>query len=696
MKNTMQQALDDAAQRVQMLVRPHSVCLIGASKKSNTASHRILKHLLDSDIEVTPVHPREAEILGRKTYPSVAKIPHVVDQAIIIVPRPAADEVVGECIAKGVKSIVMISAGYAEVSEEGRIAQNAIQEQCRRHGVTLLGPNCYGYLNNVDGVYGTGAAILERGPLPKGRIGISAQSGGMGLAVVPWVLDRYGSGMSYLVNAGNQADIDLADVISFLSTDPSTQTIVLLVEGAQGGRKLVSAVEKARSNGKPMAYLKVGKTSFGQRAALAHTGALAGADTVFAGLMQAAGAVRFSGIEEVGFAGHLLDRIGSRRIGPRIGIISVSGGVVAQVVDVFGEHPRLKLAELGESCTQTLRTRLKSVSSIANPVDLTIQAIADPQTFADAAEAVVDDPGVDTVIVVITLNDNYDTVIEAVAALAARSSKPVILLWLGTQFEGRGIDLLRVDAPALPWVQSERVLANVLAAFVDAQPETPTSPVPDLGTAGPGGAAIADELEIGRWLAGEGFSIPRGVLVKSIADVPSLIEDAGLRFPVVAKGLVDGITHKNAAGLLWLGLNSQEQLLAAAEQFFDRDQKGKLLIQEMIAFDREFLVGMKRDPAFGPVILFGAGGVEVERLGDIRYGLGPLGEASARSLIQSTKIGDKLDTAQVDALSTFLARISNALASSRFDEIDLNPIVLGRDGQVYILDGLGIEAGAAS
>ena len=680
-----QSELSADAARVRTLLHPKTICVIGASEKPNTGALRIFKHLCDSAVQVFPVNPRSAEILGRKCYPSIAAIPESIDQAFIILGRPLADSVVDDCVAKGVASIVLISGGYAEVSEEGAQAQEAIRRKCNASNVAVLGPNCYGYVNAIANISGSGAAILTKGPLKRGNIGICSQSGGMGIAIFPWALENYGSGVSYAVNVGNQCDIELADVVAFMAEDEHTSTILLHAEGVSNGRRLAHAVAYAESKGKALVYLKVGYSQLGQEAALAHTGALGGADRIFEGLMRSHSAVRCVGCDETAFAAHLADRLHGRKLGSRIALISPSGGAVAQTVDVFGRKQHLQLAKLTSTTTDYLRSRLSAVSHVTNPIDLTLQAIADPTTFGDCASALLKDPGVDSVVVIITMNRSWEPVVDDLIALSESAEKPVLLLWIGAEIQGHSKEKLQ-NASRLPWTQSELVLADVLDSNASLSCSDFCKKVIQEKP-----SVVHDEAELGEHLREAGFSLPRGVIVERGTDAVDRLNEAGLQFPIIAKGLVQGITHKKKSGVLWMGLQSAEDITSTGTAFFDAYPDARLLLQETVVFNREWMIGYKRDSAFEGVLLFGAGGVDVESLDDIAYAMTPLDFEQAQTLVCATRAGRNAPAQELKLLAASLAKLSTWLEATDYDEVDFNPVVVDRDGCVRILDALGIQ-----
>lgn len=681
------------SRRLEALLRPRAVCVVGASAVPDSPQYRFFRHLLDSRVEVFPVTRRYAEIDGVKTYASIADLPKRIDQAILLIPSQHVEAAVRDAIGRGASSVVVVSGGFAEGSEAGRAAQGRLARICDEAGVALLGPNCYGYVNNVDDIRASGAAWLDAGRFPVGGIGVASQSGGLGIAIMPWLIRQLGGGFSHIVNVGNQAHIDLADTLDFLADDPSTNTIVLMLEGVPDGRKLLQTVTKARTARKPVLFIKIGQSAAGQQAALAHTGALAGEDKVFAALMRHAGALRFSALEEIGFAAHLLERARGRRFGSRLALITVSGGVVAQAVDLLGQNERLSLAKLAQTTTDRLKQRLPAVSAIGNPVDLTIAALTDLGMFTDAAKIVLDDENMDILVVTITIAGDYDEVLRALDLVAAESRKPVILLWLGSALRGEREEILRGSGAHLPWTNSERTLMSVLNAIAEPIVDTTKKEKQSPDTAATS-SRLADEIEICNWMRTLGYAVPQTLQLSGDlnGNVQELLAAAKLDFPLVVKGIVEGVAHKAKSGLLWLGIADARELMETSSTFFAlHPAPSRLLLQETVAIQHELMIGYKEDPTFGSIILFGAGGVDVESRPDIAYELAPMSAEKATALIHATEIGRELADAAVEKLANVIVSLSTALPQGGYREVDLNPTVLTPDGGIVFIDGLGVR-----
>ncbi len=599
------------------------------------------------------------------TYGRISDLPRQIDQAILLVPSQHVEAATLEAIACGATSVVVVSGGFAEGSAEGREAQGRLARICESAGVSLLGPNCYGYVNNVDDIRASGAAWLDAGRFPTGGIGVASQSGGLGIAIMPWLIRELGGGFSHIVNVGNQAHIDLADTVEFLAGDPSTRVIVLMLEGTPDGRKLLQAVTHARSAGKPVLFIKIGQSTAGQMAALAHTGALAGEDRVFAALLRSVGGTRFAALEDIGFASHLLERCIGRRFGGRLALITVSGGIVAQAVDLLGQNENLSLAKLAESTSQRLRVRLPAISAVGNPIDLTIAALTDLGMFHDASTIVLDDDGVDVLVVVITIAGTYDEVLRALDVIAEQSTKPVILLWLGSALRGEREDILRRPGVHLAWTKSERTLMSVLNAIAEPRGRAKKIVAEQSRSDHKAIASqLADEIEICNWMRALGFNVPKAVEVAdgSRENVSDLMAAPGLQFPIVAKGIVPGVAHKAKSGLLWLNIADAHELAQVCELFFSQySAPSKLLLQEDVDIGSELMIGYKEDPAFGPIVLFGTGGVDVENNPDISYELAPMSAESAELLIRATRIGNTLDGASVKRLTRVIETLSTEL-----------------------------------
>ncbi|HMV32612.1 MAG TPA: acetate--CoA ligase family protein, partial [Gemmatimonadales bacterium] len=603
------------------ILAPRTIAVIGASRAPNTIGHQILANLVTYGFTGTvyPVHPHAPAVHAMKAWPSVSALPEVVDMAVVCVPKGAVPGVAEECGRRGVRALVVISAGFREVGGAGVAREQELVAICQRHGMRLVGPNCMGVLN-ADPAVSMNATFAPSMP-PFGHAGFVSQSGAMGLSVLDYA-QEYGIGIAQFVSMGNKPDVSGNDLLLHWEHDPAIGVILMYVENFGNPRRFLEIARRVTRT-KPIIVVKSGRSRTGARAASSHTGALAASDTAIDALLSQAGVLRAESVEELfdlamAFGGQPLPR--SRRVA----VVTNSGGPGIIAADAL-EARGMTVAELDPVTVTRLRPLFPEEASLRNPLDMI--ASATPPGYRSALDALLSDPGVDGVmsIFVPPLGVRQEDVAEAiVAAKAGHPDKPVLAVLMGRQGLPQGkAELHAVRIPAYIFPESA---ARALSAMCRHREWTERPvPVPEVlpveraradrvvALARARGATRLDELEALELLAAYGIPTAGALLARSADQAVRAATQLG--FPVVLKIVAPAIIHKSDVGGVQVGIASVDEAYAA----WDRIMAGAraahpdaaitgVLVQAMVQGGRELIVGMSRDPSVGALLMFGLGG----------------------------------------------------------------------------------------
>jgi acetate---CoA ligase (ADP-forming) len=681
-----------AATSIRPFFEPRSIAVVGANREPGRIGSEILRNLRTSGFtgRLVPVHPSASSIGGLTAYPSVGAIPGEIDLAVIVVPAAQVNQVVDECVTKGVKALVVISAGFGEVGEEGLALQTALVDKIRAAGVRLMGPNCMGIIN-TDPAYRVNATFSPVYP-PEGRVAFSTQSGALGLAILDYAT-RLNIGISSFASIGNKADVSGNDLLQYWAEDPRTDVILLYVESFGNPRKFAEIARRVGRT-KPIVAVKAGHSDAGARAASSHTGARASREVLVETMLRESGVIRTRTLEELFDVASVLAHQPLPG-GRRVAIVTNAGGPAILAADAC-EANGLQVPVLSEATQSALRALLPPAASVTNPVDMI--ASATPAQYRKALEVVAADPGVDSLIAIFIppLVTEPGAVASAIRHAAARMSKPVLASFLGTQ--GLRPQLAPVPSFAFPEA------AAIALAHVTRYGEWLRQPTNSVALLEPVladrvRAIVEPALADGQgWLAPEqcetlldaaGIPVVRSRRAATPDAAVAAAKAAG--FPVVLKAAGKDILHKSDVGGVRLGLASEQAVRDAFVALTSRlgDRLDGVLVQPMVSGAIEMVVGGVNDPAFGPVVMCGMGGVLVDVLDDTAFALCPLGEPGARALIDRVKGrvrlrgfrgGVAVDEAAFRAL---LVRASQLLhACPEIQELDLNPVMALPTGAV--------------
>jgi acetyl coenzyme A synthetase (ADP forming)-like protein len=689
---------------LKLFFNPRAVAVVGASRHRHTIGGEIFHNLLSYGFSgpVYPVNPSAEVIQCVIAYPSVEAIPGPVDLAVIVVPAAHVIQVAEECGRKGVRALVVISAGFGETGEEGRERQAELLRVCRATGMRLIGPNCMGILNTDPEVrlHATFAPLLP----PTGRVGFSSQSGALGLAIIDYAKEL-GLGISTFVSIGNKTDISGNDLLRYWEEDPHTEMILLYLESFGNPRKF-SQIARRIGKIKPIAAVKSGRSTAGARATSSHTGALlAASDVTVDALFRQAGVIRTDTLEELFDVATLLVNQPPPK-GRRVGIITNAGGPAILCADAC-EAEGLEVPVLSEAARAGLHALLPHEASVTNPVDMIASASADH--YREAIHVVAADPNVDALIVIFTpplvtrSEDVAQAIVESVRSI--NRSKPVLTVFMSARGEPEELKSSDVRIPSYAFPEAA-AMALARAAHYGEWRARPQSAPPEFADLRRDEAAaiVAKALARGDgWLTPEEtaelFSCYRLPLVEQ-RTVSSAEEAARaaeeMESEVALKAIAPGLLHKTEMGAVALNLRGAEQVREAALEMAARlAEHGYLpsgfLLQRMIPKGVEMIVGIVHDPQFGPVVACGAGGVMVELLRDVSVRLTPLTREDAGEMLRSLKTyplltgfrgGPVYDT---NALEDGLLRVSAMVEDlPQIAELDCNPFVVLERGAVIL------------
>lgn len=691
---------------LESLFNPATIAVIGATPKSGSVGRAVMENLFEFGGRVFAVNPKYTDVLKQPCHARIADVPAPVDLAVIVTPAPAVPALVEECARAGVKSAIVISAGFKEAGPAGAELECRVLETARAAGLRIIGPNCLGLMAPHVKLNATFANTLAR----PGKVAFISQSGALGTAVLDWSI-RENVGFSAFVSVGSMLDVDWADLIDYLGDDPHTESILMYVETIGDARRFISAA-RAVTFHKPVIVVKVGRTAAAAQAAASHTGSMTGHDAVLDAAFRRAGVLRVDTIEELFDMAEVLGKQPRPR-GPRLAIVSNAGGPAALAVDrlVLGGG---QMAFLHENTIAELNHILPEHWSHANPVD--ILGDADDRRYARAVEAVIKDPAADGVLVILTPQAMTDALGTArrLQALAAGAGKPILASWMGGTAveEGErvlndaGIPTFRYpDRAAQAFNYLWRYAANVAALY-----ETPTLQVEDWRE-GPGRGQADEIIAAARRNQRLILTEHESKQILSAYGIPvvptrvALTEDAAvavageLGYPVAVKLHSETITHKAAVGGVRLDLRDAADVRAAwrgirravAEKAGEHHFLGVSVERMARADGFELIVGSSVDSQCGPILLFGTGGRLVEALQDRALGLPPLNSTLARRLMEQTRIFHALVDAdgrpRVDlaAVEQTLVRFSHLVAQQRWiREIEINPLLATADGVVAL------------
>ncbi len=681
---------------IQALLHPKSIAVIGASADFNKINGRTLKALVDKKFAgaMYPVNPKYDNLLDLPCYPTIEAIPGPVDLAVVAVPAKQVPETLRELGRKGTKAAVVFSSGFSEVGGEGVGLEAELRKAIKDSGVRILGPNCLGLVNVAENVMAT-FSQFSLGPTPNGPAAFVTQSGALGTATAGTARKR-GLNFGYFVNTGNEVDIQFVDVMGAIVAEDNITVGAGYIEGLKNGTALLRVAEEALRRAKPLVITKVGRFNAGARAIASHTGSLAGEDAVFDGVIKPYGVIRARSDEQI------LDFVDiftqcSLPTGKGIGFLTRSGGAGALMAD-RAEELGLTVAKLTAETTASLRSTIPAFGSPNNPVDITAQGVVNPSLMRDSLKILLSDPGVDIAIVWLSFTDKFaEITVQGFIEAKAQTSKPFIVCWMGMPdvavplMRAAGIPYLRSAEPAVDAAAAIIRYAEVRRNWMADESARKATVLPKLAL--PAQTGAVSSMEGQALLAQCGVATAKAALATSADEAVRAAETLG--YPVVLKIESPDILHKTEAKGVALNLadapavrSAHATLLANAKAYDPKARITGVLVQAMAQGDIELVIGLKRDPAFGPVVMVGLGGVLIEVFRDVVFRVAPVTEAEALRMLDELKSRIVLDGVRgkppVDrkAVAKMISAVSlfGAAAGPRLAELDLNPVLAGAHG----------------
>ncbi|MBI3286559.1 MAG: acetate--CoA ligase family protein, partial [Chloroflexi bacterium] len=680
---------------------PRSVAVIGASRDPGKVGHAIFRNILEHFQGVVyPVNPRARAIRGVRSYRSVLEIPDPIDLAVVIVPAASVPAVLEECGQKGVRGSVVVSAGFREIGAEGQAREEQVKAAVARWGYSLIGPNCLGVLN-TDPAVRLNATFARSMPRP-GNIAFLSQSGALTTAVLDYAQGK-GIGFSKLVSLGNKADVTELELLAALRDDARTDVILLYLEDLVDGHRFIELCREITGEiprRKPVLAVKAGRTPAGARAVSSHTGSLAGSDEVYDAIFQQAGVLRVDSVEElfhyaVAFASQPLPA------GRRVAIITNAGGPGIMATDACVRQG-LELASFTAETRRTLCDSLPPEAAIDNPVDVIGDAQHD--RYQTALSSVLSDEGTDGVIVLLTPQavTDIEEIARVVVDVARGSSKPVLASFMGVVDVSGGARVL--EASGIPHYSFPEEAVRAYAAMARyaewvRRPRTQVRVFPvdrdrvrQVLRDAPRGEFVRETMAFELL---EAYRLPLQRWAEASSPEEAAARAAEIGFPVAMKVLSPQIVHKVDVGGVRLNLRTPEEVRSAYEAMLDeiaahhpQARIEGVIVQAMAQGGVETILGINRDAQFGPIIMFGLGGIYVEVLKDVTFRLAPMRELSARMMVESIKAGQILrgvrgqPPADIEAIVECIQRLSQlAVEVPEIEELDINPLMVFPAGQ---------------
>lgn len=691
------------------LFTPESVALYGASDRTDSVGGVVFKNLLSSGFKgrIYAINPKRDEVQGQKAYKSLDEIEETVDLVVVATPATSIPAIVEACGERGIKMMLILSAGFRETGAQGRRLENKVTELVKRYGIRLMGPNCLGIIRPDQGLNIT----FGNNNAKPGNLAFVSQSGAICTAILDWA-EQNDIGFSTVVSTGIAADLDFGDYLDYLVSDPKTKAILLYIEGINNSRRFMSSV-RAAARIKPVIALKVGRHAAGAEASMSHTGALVGSDETFSAALSRSGVLRVETIGQLFAAARALSSSHYRGPSENLVIITNGGGPGVMAADRATDQG-IELSTLSEETMAALDQVLPSVWSHSNPVD--IIGDAPPERYQQAVEICLEDPGVDGAIVILTPQamTKPTEVAKALVKSAKKSKKPIMTSWMGGgQVKKASKIFNNAHVPNFTTLENAVDAFSYLARYNRNQRlllQTPARLTSGQQLPDPEGARLIIEgvLTEQRKILTEpesmailtAFRIPtvRNAVAHSANEALVIAESIG--FPIAMKVLSTDISHKSDAGGVRLNINSAAEVRGAFRQLVDqvklRVPEAKIqgvTIEKMYRSSngRELMIGIIKDPVFGPVISFGSGGTAVEIMGDSAISIPPINHRLATDLINRTKVSKLLGkfrnmpAVNMEQLIDVLLGVSSmACELPWIQEMDINPLIMDENGIVAV------------
>jgi acetate---CoA ligase (ADP-forming) len=698
---------------LEALFHPRSVALIGASTEQAKLSGRPIRYFREFGYagQLYPINPKYQEIAGLPCFANLSDVPGEVDLAVITLPASAVPQALAACGAKGVKAAAIISSGFAEIGGDGVKLQEELQRLASKYGIAVCGPNCSGFVYVPEKVTASFSVGLHGGFPESGPVAFVSQSGALSSYILGAARER-ALGFRYWITTGNECVLSFTDYLRYLLEDPEVRLVLGYLEDARDGAAFQTAARRALTLDKPLIIMKTGRSEAGAKATVSHTGSLAGADEVYEAVFEQNGVLRAESLDEL-FDLAIIAQAVRRPRGKRVQVISISGAAGILMADV-GSESGLEFADLSDATKEELREVMPPFASIANPMDVTAEAVARPGLLRQAAEVIIKDPNVDNVVIFYGIVPGaHEKLASDMAQVAASTDKLVIVTWFPLPAAEIWKGLVRSGVPVFSEPARAIRALGKMVRFVEArnreasrQPSTvklgraPGIEVEKIiAQAKSNGRNALTEIEAKQLLKTCGFAVPRGGLARSAAEARTLAAEIGR--PVALKASSPDLPHKSDAGVIRLNLASPgdiekayQEIAAQAKRWNAEARLDGILVEEMIGGEtREIIVGARQDARFGPVITVGLGGIFVEAIRDFAVWPAPLSLDEAREMIQKIR-GYRMLTAfrgraaaDLEAIALTLCQIGDIAHQwqDQIAELEINPLFVFPEGQGVIV-----------
>jgi acetyl coenzyme A synthetase (ADP forming)-like protein len=690
--------------KLDAIFHPKTLAVVGASREPGSVGHSLLAKIIDSRFQgiVYPVNPNAKGILGIKSYPNVTEIPDIVDLAVVIVPAQLVPIILEECGQKNIKGAIVISAGFKEIGGEGIALENKVRNIIANYNIALVGPNCLGVIN-ADPSTSLNATFGTQMP-QEGNIAFMSQSGALCVAVLDYAIES-NVGFSKFISMGNKAGINENELLLYLKEDPKTDVILMYLEDLVDGREFMSIAREITThprNPKPIIALKAGRTLLGAKAASSHTGSLAGSDKVYNAIFDQCGVLRGDTLEEIfdyvkAFSSQPLP------LGENVAIITNSGGPGILATDACIQHG-LKIAPFTDTTKRALKKILPPTASINNPVDLIAEA--QHKQYEATLKEILSQKDIHAAMVILTPTSFTDVekITWAIVKATKSQKKPLVCCYLGVYDVSKGIDILEKNGiPAYRFPESAAKVLSVMTHFTQwlTRPKTGIKTFDVkiekakkiIRSVQDQGRAFLLEHEAYDVLKAYGFPVIRSEIATNARQAEEAAQKCG--FPVVLKIVSPDILHKFDFGGVLLNIKNKKEVRAAYHTINQNIGKNNpqaeitgVIVERMVPPGKEVILGMNRDPQFGPILMFGLGGTYVEALEDVTFRLAPIRELTASIMIKKTKTHKILDgfrgepVYDLEAIEECLKRLSQLVTDiEEIKELDINPLIVYEKGK---------------
>jgi len=692
------------SQNLRSFFSPEGVAIIGASVNTSKLSHGIFRNLLTFGYtgEVYPVNPSASEILGKKCYASIGDVPNPIDLAVIILPSQVIPQTLADIGERGISAAIIISGGFKEIGPGGLELEQECLRVARHYGIRIIGPNCVGTMNLKNGLNTT----FIRGMPEKGGIGFLSQSGAVGGGVVDHIINK-GIGFSHFVSLGNEMDITETDIIEVFGNDNDTRVIAAYIESIQDGQRFLKVCRKVVKK-KPVVLLKAGQTNSGAKAVSSHTGSLAGSREAYSAAFEQAGIIEVYSVEDLLNVYQVFDQCPAP-LGNQSVILTNAGGPAALTSDKLDENG-IGLASLSKSTKNLLRQKLTSAAQVENPIDML--GGADENQYALALNTSLLDSNVDIAIPILVPQALVDPVkvANSIVEETKKTKKVVIACFMGRESVGQAFSVF--NKSKIPVVDYPEKIGKSIGALyryhgeIKKRKDPKMNPFRGVNTIkaqkiilNPVTKKINGEYETRPILDAYGIPLVPGIFAQDLSTAKKIAQKIG--FPVAIKIVSDEILHKSETKAISLNIQDEFELVREWEKIVDTLRKKKnginingFMVEKMSPKGQEVILGMKRDPNFGPVMMFGLGGIFVELFKDVSFRIAPLSKYDAINMIQDTKAGDFLTgfrnqkKMDIEAIVDCLLRLSQlTIDFPQIKEIEINPLMVFEFGRgVLALD----------